>query len=52
MTRFAIYDLVREALSSGKESLPLWKLAVAASIGGGAGGCMKLYHKCSGARTE
>lgn len=38
MTRFAVYDLVKEALSTEGQSLPLWKLGLAAAVGGGAGG--------------
>ncbi|CAD6568706.1 MAG: Mitochondrial dicarboxylate transporter [Cyphobasidiales sp. Tagirdzhanova-0007] len=38
MTRFAVYDTVKEGLSVDGEPLPLWKLAIAGSIGGGAGG--------------
>ena len=45
MTRFAVYDTVKEGLSVDGEPLPLWKLAIAGSIGGGAGGCTSVHSK-------
>ena len=38
MTRFALYDIIKEWLSTDDQPLPLWKLAVAGSIAGSAGG--------------
>lgn len=41
LTRFGVYDALKEQFSHGLapgESLPPWKLAIAASIAGGLGG--------------
>lgn len=38
LTRFGVYDALKERMSTPGEALPAWKMAVAASIAGGLGG--------------
>lgn len=38
LTRFGVYDALKERMSTPGEALPAWKMALAASIAGGLGG--------------
>ena len=38
LTRFGVYDALKERMSTPGQALPAWKMAVAASIAGGLGG--------------
>lgn len=38
MVRFGVYDTLKEKLGKEGKGIPAWKLAIAASIAGGAGG--------------